>query len=87
MLEALFAGVPVIASDSGGAQDLIAPPVNGRLFRTGDAADLARTIDDLAGEVGRGEVAIDRPALQRFTAATSAAQHAAIYRRLVRTPA
>ncbi|MBL9209121.1 MAG: glycosyltransferase [Opitutaceae bacterium] len=87
MLEALFAGVPVIASDSGGAQDLIVPPVNGRLFRTGDAADLARMIDDLAGAVGRGGVAIDRPALQRFTAATSAAQHVAIYRRLVRTPA
>jgi len=87
MLEALFAGVPVIASDSGGAQDLIAPPVNGRLFRTGDAGDLARTIDDLAEAIGRGAVTIDRPALQRFTAATSAAQHAAIYRRLVRTPA
>jgi glycosyltransferase involved in cell wall biosynthesis len=82
MLEALFAGVPVIASDSGGAQDLIAPPVNGRLFRTGDATDLARAIDDVAGTVGRGGVAIDRPALRRFTATVSAAQHEAFYRRL-----
>jgi glycosyltransferase involved in cell wall biosynthesis len=82
MLEALFASVPVIASDSGGAPDLIAPPVNGRLFRTGDAADLARAINELAEAVGRGGVAIDRPALGRFTAATSAAQHAALYRRV-----
>jgi hypothetical protein len=36
----------------------------------------------LAEAVGRGGVAIDRPALGRFTAATSAAQHAALYRRV-----
>jgi len=44
MLEALAAGVPVIAADSGGARDVIRPGVNGWLFRDGDAADLARVI-------------------------------------------
>lgn len=84
MLEALFSGVPVIAADSGGAADIVAPPVNGRLFRTDDPADLARAIGDLAATVRRGAVEIDRAGLRRFTAAASAAQHAAIYRRRVR---
>jgi glycosyltransferase involved in cell wall biosynthesis len=41
MLEALAAGVPVLAADSGGSLDLIQPGVNGALYRTGDAAALA----------------------------------------------
>jgi glycosyltransferase involved in cell wall biosynthesis len=82
MLEALFRGVPVIAADSGGAADLIASPVNGWLFRTGDPVDLARAIGDLAATVRRGAVEIDRAGLRRFTAAASAVQHGAIYRRL-----
>jgi len=82
MLEALFNDVPVIAADSGGATDLVAPPVNGWLFRTDDPVDLARAIGDLAVTVRRRAVEIDRAGLQRFTAAASAAQHGAIYRRL-----
>jgi glycosyltransferase involved in cell wall biosynthesis len=82
MLEALFGGVPVIAADSGGAADLVAPPVNGWLFRTDDPADLARAIGELAATVRRGAIEIDRAGLQRFTAAASAAQHGAVYRRL-----
>ncbi len=50
MLEALAAGVPVMAADSGGARDLIRPGVNGWLFRDGDAADLARVIALVAKE-------------------------------------
>jgi glycosyltransferase involved in cell wall biosynthesis len=41
VLEALAAGVPVIAADSGGARDIIKEGVNGRLYRPGDAAALA----------------------------------------------
>lgn len=44
MLEALAAGVPVLAADSGGARDVIRPDVNGRLFRSGDAPALAGAI-------------------------------------------
>lgn len=46
MLEALAAGVPVLAADSGGACDLIRDGVNGRLFRTGDPVALADAIRD-----------------------------------------
>lgn len=45
MLEALAAGVPVLAADSGGARDVIRAGENGFLFRTGDAADLARRLE------------------------------------------
>jgi glycosyltransferase involved in cell wall biosynthesis len=50
MLEALAAGVPVLASDSGGARDLVREGESGWLFRSGDAADLARRLGELARE-------------------------------------
>lgn len=43
MLEALAAGVPVIAADSGGSKDIICPGVNGYLFHS-DASSLAAQI-------------------------------------------
>lgn len=46
MLEALAAGVPVIAADSGGARDVIREDINGRLYPTGDADALARLIEE-----------------------------------------
>jgi glycosyltransferase involved in cell wall biosynthesis len=46
MLEALAAGVPVLAADSGGAVDIIREGVNGRLHRTGDAAALTAQLSD-----------------------------------------
>ncbi|HET7535202.1 MAG TPA: glycosyltransferase family 4 protein [Candidatus Didemnitutus sp.] len=41
MLEALQAGVPVLAADSGGAKDVVRDGVNGALYPTGDTAALA----------------------------------------------
>ena len=46
MLEALAAGVPVLAADSGGAGDIIREGVNGRLHRTGDPDALAAQLSD-----------------------------------------
>lgn len=86
MLEALQAGVPVIAADTGGAQDAIAPGVSGWLFRSGDAAALARRLDAvIAGEVlaGSGRVA---PGLEGFALTTAAADWEAIYRRVITEP-
>lgn len=41
VLEALAAGVPVLAADSGGAVDIVEPGKNGGLYATGDARALA----------------------------------------------
>jgi glycosyltransferase involved in cell wall biosynthesis len=83
MLEALFAGVPVVAADSGGAVDVVAPGVNGWLFRSGDAADLARVLRELAQPGALASVRIDREALTRFTAAEVGRRWTAVYRRLI----
>jgi glycosyltransferase involved in cell wall biosynthesis len=40
--EALASGIPVIASDSGGPEEVVRPGVNGLVFATGAAQDLAR---------------------------------------------
>lgn len=46
MIEALAAGVPVLAADTGGACDVIREGVNGRLHRTGDPAALAAQLSE-----------------------------------------
>ncbi|HLQ38260.1 MAG TPA: glycosyltransferase [Planctomycetota bacterium] len=48
LLEALHAGVPVIASDLGGIREIIADGRNGRLFPPGDARALARLLEQAA---------------------------------------
>ncbi|WP_269542451.1 glycosyltransferase [Cerasicoccus fimbriatus] len=47
VVESLFAGAPVLASDSVGAADLIKPPENGLTFPTNDARQLAGIITQL----------------------------------------
>jgi glycosyltransferase involved in cell wall biosynthesis len=59
--EALAAGLPVLAADSGGPPDVIQPGVNGVLFRDGDARALA---DLLAGWL-RQFPPFDAAAIQR----------------------
>jgi glycosyltransferase involved in cell wall biosynthesis len=83
MLEALHAGVPVIAADSGGATDLIATPKNGLLFKSGSAADLARVLRSLVETDALARVQIDREGLRRFSAPVVAAQWAEVYARLL----
>lgn len=59
VLEALSAGVPVLAADSGGAQDLIVAGRSGWFFRSGDVGDLGRVITGLVerDDVDRAVVA------------------------------
>lgn len=47
MLEALAAGIPVVAADSGGALDVIKDGLNGRLYRTGDSTALATVLHEM----------------------------------------
>lgn len=80
MLEALAAGVPVLAADSGGPVEVVRPPVNGWLFRTGDAADLSRMLRVLVeNPQALGEVRIDHEGLQRYSAPVVAIEWAQVY--------
>jgi len=80
MLEALYAGVPVLAADSGGARDVIEPGVNGWLFRSGDAGDLAaRLAAIVAGADLTGKDAV-AASLQRFSAHAAAEEWHDLYR-------
>ena len=85
MLEALAAGVPVLAADSGGACDVVKAGENGWLFRSGDAADLARAIVRLVEtEACRTVRRTAEAELERFSAAVVAGQWREIYARLQR---
>ena len=62
VVEAFSCGTPVIASNTGGMAELIDDRRTGRLFRTGDADDLARAVgwaldhpEELARMRGRGQ--------------------------------
>jgi glycosyltransferase involved in cell wall biosynthesis len=68
ILEAMAAGVPVVATDIPGTRELITHEVNGFLAPVGDRANLARFANklldnaDLArrlGDAGRQRVAVD----------------------------
>lgn len=50
VLEALHAGVPVVASDLGGIAEIVVPGVSGMLFPAGDAAALAALLDRIAAD-------------------------------------
>lgn len=50
VLEAMSAGVPVVAAAAGGLVDVVAPGVNGELFAPGDAGALADAIARLLAE-------------------------------------
>jgi glycosyltransferase involved in cell wall biosynthesis len=82
MLEALAAGVPVLAADSGGARDVIVPPRNGWFFRSGDPDDLARVLAMLAESDALTLARVAPEQLRPFTAAVVAEQWAGIYSRL-----
>lgn len=86
-LEALGAGVPVIAADDGGPGDFIEEGRSGWFFRSGDAADLSRVLARLVQTDALGQVSIDEDALRRFDHATVAEQWREIYQRRLETAA
>jgi glycosyltransferase involved in cell wall biosynthesis len=50
LVEAMAAGRPVVASDSGGPREIVEDATSGRLFRTGDPAALAAVLQELAAD-------------------------------------
>lgn len=84
-LEAGLRGVPVLAADAAGNQDLVRGARLGWLFQPDCAEALAAEMQKLAG--ARSELSrwkFDAAAFQRFTAESVAAEHLKIYGALVR---
>jgi glycosyltransferase involved in cell wall biosynthesis len=50
VVEAMGAGVPVVAADHGSLPELVTDGVNGTLFRPGDPASLADALQDVAAD-------------------------------------
>lgn len=82
-LEALRAGVPVIAANEGGPRDFVREGANGWFFRSGDADDLARVLTSLLATDALARVAIDERDLARFDLTTVAGQWASLYARAI----
>ena len=87
VLEALAAGVPVLAADTGGAQDLIENGRSGWFFRSGDAAALSRAIARLVENETWARIEAGPGSVRRFTAPVIAARWEDVYARLPACPA
>ena len=79
VLEALSAGVPVLAADSGGAQDLLVERQSGWFFRSGDSSSLAAQILMLATSDAMRQVRVTKELIRPFAAPTVAEQWARVY--------
>lgn len=85
-LEALFAGVPVIAADDGGPRDFVREGECGWFFRSGDPQDLARVIGQLLEVEAWKGVHIEPRELTRFTASVAAETWLHAYRGVMGGP-
>ncbi len=85
VLEAMRAGLPVVASDIPGNRDLVVPDQTGFLVPVGDAAAFARETQHLLEHPAErdqlGQAARQRIA-EAFTVEQMVARHAALYQRL-----
>jgi len=86
VLEAMAAGLPIVATDVGGLREYVTEPRNGRLTSKGDApafaAALASYLDD--EECARTTGALNRAdAVSRFSWAASAARMREVYAEII----
>jgi glycosyltransferase involved in cell wall biosynthesis len=82
-LEALAAGIPVLASAESGTRDLLAAGRGGWLFPDGSADALAARMTALATGLELAAWQPDRTALQAFDAMRVAGEYARLYQRLL----
>jgi glycosyltransferase involved in cell wall biosynthesis len=85
LIDAFFAGVPVVATAAGGIPDLVEDGVTGDLLPVGDHAGVARALVRLLTEPGHGDAtaaAARRRAEARFHYRAMAAGYAALYQDL-----
>src|SRR6185312_6514335 len=76
LLEAMAAGLPVVAARAAAIPEVVPEPLCGCLFEPGNEADLAHTLDALLGDatVRRDQSATARRHAARFDAPLVAAQ-------------
>lgn len=88
LIEAMAAGLPVIASRVGGIPALVDHDVNGLLVPPGDPAALAAAISRVLAEPGTAArlAAAARQTAQRYTWPALARQVAAVYLQLTAKP-
>lgn len=86
LMEAMSAGVPVVATDIPGNRDLVVPDETGYLVPVGNVADFARKtnllLDDESLSRRIGQAGRDRM-LETFSVANMVDRHAQLYRELV----
>ena len=83
LIEALRAGVPVVASHVTGNDEVVESGVNGALFAPGDDAAAARAVERLLLEAPLDKAAVRGSYLRRFTADAMVAAIAANYEEAV----
>jgi L-malate glycosyltransferase len=89
LLEAMFLGVPSVATAVGGIPEVMEPGVTGLLVPFGEADGLARAVESLLQDPARrarlGQAAAER-ARRLFSADTIVARYEALYRRVCAAP-
>ena len=88
IIEAMLAGVPVIASADGGPQEIVTDNVDGVLYPPGDVAALARAMQRLRGDTLLRTRLSDNARIraQSFSPQFSAASVMTLYRRVLGYP-
>jgi glycosyltransferase involved in cell wall biosynthesis len=83
-VEAMMCGVLPVYSDIGPFREVVTDGVSGRLFLSGDPADLEKVLRETLGDPSRGGMreAIRSNAVERFSLARLVSQYAELYRKL-----
>ena len=86
VLEAMSAGLPVVASDVGGLKELVEQGISGTLVPPGDPKELARSLAELLDDPGRRRregAAGRRRVVASFSIDACRAAHSALYAQLL----
>lgn len=86
IMEAMSAGVPVVATDIPGNRDLVVPDITGYLVPVGDAAEMARKTQLIIDDEDRSKQfsqASQKRMREEFSVAKMVDRHAELYRSLV----
>jgi glycosyltransferase involved in cell wall biosynthesis len=86
LLEAMAAGLPIVASEVSGTVQVVAPNETGILVPPGDAQRLARAIDQVLADPTQAQAmgaAARRRIEEEFSARKQADEYLSLYRRLL----